>query len=92
MEKKPEQSEEEAEMEKLTKLEHKWVIWENWKSAKPKGGDKSEGKYLLNMQSIAEFDNLVSFWRVWNTLPHSDPGNFFTDPSSSTQLQYVNMH
>ena len=88
MEKKLEQSEEEIEMEKLTRLDNKWVIWENWKSAKPKGHDKGDGKYLLNMQSVAEFDNLISFWKVWNSLPHSDPGNFFVDPQTSKQRQY----
>jgi len=87
MEKENGQEAEYRKLTELTKLEHNWAIWENWEGTRAKGGDKSEGQYLLNMQAVAEFNNLIDFWRVWNKLPYSDPGNFFLDVITGKQQQ-----
>jgi len=79
---------EDVKMKELTKLTAKWVIWENWRIiGRGKGGEKGESQYLANMQKIAEFDNLIDFWKIWNALPHADPANLFLDPAAEKQPQ-----
>lgn len=80
-------TEEDEKLAGMTKLECKWVIWENWKSVRPAAASKTD--YLQNMQAIAEFDNVIDFWRVWRTVPHADPSLFFMDPDTKGQAQYV---
>jgi hypothetical protein len=77
--------EDEERIISLTKLGYTWVIWENWQR-----GDtaESEKDYISNMQQIAEFDNLVSFWQLWNTIPHANPSNYFMDCENLKQKQY----
>ena len=72
------------EMRAKTRLEYDWMIWENWKG----DTDKGESGYLSNMQSVAEFGNLIDFWRIWRIIPHADPGSFFVDPETFRQFQY----
>jgi hypothetical protein len=38
---------------------------------------QAEKEYMANLQDVGEFDNVVSFWQVWNKIPHSDPAKFF---------------
>ncbi len=83
------QAEEEAKMKALTQLEYKWTIWENWKNVRPSPPGKSNDQYLQNMQAVAEFDNLIDFWRVWRAAPHANPGALFLDPDAHSQLQYL---
>jgi hypothetical protein len=64
------------EMQAKAKLRYKWVIWENWQ--KQSTGEESK-EYVSNMQPVAEFDNAISFWQVWNAVPHADPSHYFID-------------
>jgi len=84
MEAIPAQTAEIKEMIEKTKLEYTWAIWENWSFEK----EELSKDYLKTMQALAKFDNLIDFWQLWNTLPHSDPGKIFIQPGTSQQLQY----
>ena len=46
-----------------------WTLYEQYDMAK--GSDYSD-----STRKVACFNDLVSFWKVWNTIPHSDPLNF----------------
>ena len=52
-------------------LSHKWTIWEQIDS-------KNTKDYALTMEKVAWFGDIITFWRVWNKIPHSDPKNFFS--------------
>jgi len=75
----------EAEMKSLTKLAHDWVMWEDVKSVTKKmvKGQKADA-YLKELRKVAEFADLISFWQLWNNIPHNDPTNFFTVEDEST--------
>ena len=79
------QDEEAAGLEGLTRLQYAWTVWENWQGDDAKGAEE-EKQYLANMQRLAEFDNLISFWEVWHDLPHANPGQLFYGSSSSQLL------
>lgn len=51
-------------------LNHKWTIWELLEA-------KGHGSYSAGMEKVAWFGDVVTFWQAWNTIPHSDPANFF---------------
>lgn len=77
---------EEKELMEMTRLGSDWVVWEHWQnvgSRTLKG--QSEHDYRSDLKAICEFDNLVSFWQIWNGLPHSDPANLFTYYDESAQ-------
>ena len=46
-----------------------WVVWEQYEV---KGG----GDWSNSLAEVARFSDVEGFWRVWNTIPHSDPSNF----------------
>lgn len=70
---------EEEEIKKLTKLQFEWALWENYDTMEGMSAkSQTQQDYLANIRSIGEFNNLISFWQLWNSLPHADPGNFFT--------------
>jgi hypothetical protein len=84
---------EESKMKDLTKLKHKWSVWEQLS-----GGEKAhkglvEKEYMENMQEIAEFGDLISFWQLWHTIPHANPAESFAfyhdEMQTSVQHQYV---
>jgi hypothetical protein len=67
------------EIKGRTKLKYTWAIWEHLQPLDGKSGKAvSQEEYLSNIQPIGEFDNVISFWQLWNNLPHADPFNFFT--------------
>jgi hypothetical protein len=72
---------EEEEMKKKTKLSFEWAIWESLDSMGGMSAKmQSQKDYLANIHTIGEFNNLISFWQLWNSIPHADPCNFFTIP------------
>lgn len=46
-----------------------WTLWEQYET-------KHSSDYKNTMQKIACFNDPVSFWKVWNVVPHSNPLNF----------------
>ena len=56
-------------------LDFKWTVWEQWSES----GGKSH--YAGAMQKVACFHDMITFWQVWNNLPHADPKNFFAFPA-----------
>ena len=52
-------------------LAHNWTVWEHYES---KGG----ADYSKTMTKVAWFGDAITFWQVWNKIPHSDPSNFFS--------------
>lgn len=50
-------------------FQDKWTLWEQYET-------KYSSDYKNTMQKVACFNDPVSFWKVWNTVPHSDPLNF----------------
>lgn len=66
------------EMKKLTKLRNVWVIWEEVQPLDGATGKlRSQQDYLDSLHEIAEFDNMISFWQLWNKLQHANPNNCF---------------
>ena len=65
------------------KLKHTWVIWEQWDVNY--SNTKTRQTYEDSVQSIGSFDNLVSFWQLWNNLPYSDPNKIFFDPDEGKE-------
>ena len=62
--------------EKFEDLKHpeleftdKWTLWEQYET-------KDSSNYKDTMMKVACFNDPVSFWKVWNTVPHSDPLNY----------------
>jgi hypothetical protein len=47
----------------------KWTLWEQYET-------KDSSNYKDTMMKVACFNDPVSFWKVWNTVPHSDPLNY----------------
>jgi hypothetical protein len=47
----------------------KWTLWEQYET-------KHSGDYRDTMKKVACFNDPISFWRVWNSVPHSNPQNF----------------
>ena len=46
-----------------------WTLWEQYET-------KNSANYQDTMEKVACFNDPISFWKVWNTVPHSDPLNF----------------
>ncbi len=52
-------------------LDSNWTIWEMRDT-------KRSGSYTAGMEKVAWFGDVVTFWKVWNKIPHSNPKNFFS--------------
>lgn len=52
-------------------LDSKWTIWELRDT-------KRSGSYTSGMEKVAWFGDMITFWKVWNKVPHSNPKNFFS--------------
>lgn len=39
---------------------------------------KNGGGYNAGLEKVAWFGDIISFWKTWNRIPHSDPKNFFS--------------
>ena len=76
---------EEAKLKELTKLRATWTVWEQMQSIDKSQKGQVEKEYMANLQEVGEFDNIVSFWQLWNIIPHSDPGKFFVTYDDSKQ-------
>eukprot|EP00343_Euplotes_focardii_P008377 CAMPEP_0205822844 /NCGR_PEP_ID=MMETSP0206-20130828/14280_1 /ASSEMBLY_ACC=CAM_ASM_000279 /TAXON_ID=36767 /ORGANISM="Euplotes focardii, Strain TN1" /LENGTH=204 /DNA_ID=CAMNT_0053119465 /DNA_START=10 /DNA_END=624 /DNA_ORIENTATION=+ len=61
---------EEPEISDLA-FNHKWTVWEQIES-------KGMKDYADTMEKVAWFGDAITFWKVWNKIPHSDPINFFS--------------
>ena len=54
-------------------LKYQWTIWEQYEVESGADAD-----YEKSMRKVASFKNIISFWQIWNNLPHSNPSkNFF---------------
>ena len=49
----------------------RWTVWEQYES-------KGMQDYTDTMMKVAWFGDPITFWRVWNRIPHSDPKKFFS--------------
>ena len=78
-------------MKLLTELEDTWVLREDIKDIKDKyEKNQDAGKYEECLRPpIAEFNDLIAFWQLWNTLPYNDPGNCFTIEDDSSKALMV---
>ena len=52
-------------------LPFRWTIWEQYEI-------KDSKDYSGTMTKVACFQDLLSFWKIWSNMPHSDPANFFS--------------
>lgn len=78
----PRKFKEQFEELKFPELEFqdKWTLWEQYES-------KHSSDYKKTMQKIACFNDPISFWRVWNSVPHADIMNqihYFDDEKEET--------
>ena len=65
-------------------LKYQWTIWEQYEVQS--GNDED---YKKSMRKVASFKDIISFWKIWNNLPHSDPHNFFmTKKDGEQQVQF----
>ena len=62
---------------------HKWTIWEQYDG-------KGSHNYKETMMKVAWFADPITFWRVWNKIPHSDTRKFFS--FSREGKTYVNYY
>ena len=62
---------------------HRWTVWEQYEN-------KGMKDYVDTMMKVAWFGDAITFWRVWNKIPHSDPKNFFSFYKDGKQ--YVNYY
>ena len=53
-------------------LERIWSIWEMWNTS-------DMINYGANMQSIGSFSTMWDFLQLWENLPHSQPGFYFSN-------------
>lgn len=63
----------------------KWTLWEQYET-------KDSKNYKDTMQKVGCFNDPVSFWKVWNTVPHSDPINYAHYFDSETHQTTVAKH
>lgn len=61
------------------KLSHPWVLWEQWQTEKGQDYNKS-------LKQVAAFNDVISFWQVWNNLEHANLTKCFSDPDKSQQV------
>jgi hypothetical protein len=63
-----------------------WTFWEIYENIGGGfAGDKEKDElYLSNQKKVAWFNDVVSFWQVWNTLPLRDLKNFFYDVTTNS--------
>ena len=64
----------ELKLKEWTFFEHYEVISTGAKTA----------EYLQNLQKVAWFNDIISFWQVWNNLPINNLKNYFYDLSTNT--------
>ena len=65
------------------KLPFRWTLWEQYEI-------KDSKDYRKTMTKVACFEDLLSFWKIWNNVPHRDPANFFafTDEDGTTKNKF----
>jgi len=74
------------------KLSQEWVIWESYDSAPGQhaGYKKTQNAATwANMQKVAWFGDIVTFWQLWNTLNFSKLENYFQDKERQTVPVYT---
>ena len=59
-----------------------WTIWEHYESMIQQRDTKKQ--YLESFKKIAWFNDVISYWQVWNTLPLSNLKNFFYNGRDNT--------
>jgi len=70
-------SSEESKLKELTRLKAVWVIWEQAQPLDKTTKGQVEEEYKKNLRQIAEFGDLITFWQLWNKIPHSNPAELF---------------
>lgn len=73
---------EEAKYPELAFKEN-WTLYEQYDMVK--GMDYSDSTV-----KVACFNDLISFWKIWNTIPHSDPLNFVQYVAENEEDQELN--
>eukprot|EP00347_Sterkiella_histriomuscorum_P023494 403334433 len=63
-----------------------WTIWEHYESMIQQRDAKKQ--YLESFKKIAWFNDVISYWQVWNTLPLSNLKNFFYNGRDNTVPTY----
>lgn len=62
---------------------HEWVIWEHYDPAPGAPYKKqSQAASWSMMQKVAWFNDIVTFWRLWSTLPFSKLEKYFVASQS----------
>ena len=62
-----------------------WTFWEHYEDLpsasyqKDKKNNPTSEQYLASLQKVAWFNNVVTFWQAWQSLPISKLENFFYD-------------
>ena len=65
-----------------------WTLWEQYET-------KHSSDYKNTMQKVACFNDALSFWKVWNAVPHSDPLNFihyYDEEQQQTVARHWKVH
>lgn len=57
----------------------RWVFWEQYEGAPGNFKKTSGDKWSELIQEVAWFDDIVSFWQLWQALPISNLQNYFFD-------------
>ena len=56
-----------------SKFQFEWKIWESFDTS-----DKTLGiGWKDSMVEVAQFHDPLAFYKIWMTIPHSDPEKFF---------------
>ena len=70
-------------VDKALMLKDKWTFWEQYEAL---GVTKNEmsNAYLSNMSKVACFNDVITFWQIWNNLPVSDVTKLFFNYDHNT--------
>ncbi len=63
-----------------------WTFWEIYEAIG--GVSDTKVQYLSNQKKVAWFNDIISFWQVWNTLPLKNLKNYFYDVSTNSFLSH----
>ena len=65
-----------------------WTIWEHYEDLDPsqkKDANRPDlDKYKASSQKVAWFNDIISFWQVWNNFKFGDMKKFFINYPTAT--------
>ena len=67
-----------SELKAMYPIKYKWTIWETFQPQQTHQRNQSGEDYKNKISKIYSFDSVDIFAKLWNTLPHKNPGEFFT--------------